>query len=203
MLNPKQEFLIALGANQPSRYGGPAETLRAALAVLADDDLVVAQVSRLFQTPCFPAGTGPDYVNAAAKVMFEGTADALLDRLHRVEADFGRTRKERWGARVLDLDMIAAGDLVTPSEEEQDFWRALPPESQTVLVPEALILPHPRLQDRGFVLVPLADLAPDWVHPRLGLSVLQMLETLGPAARAEVLPLTEASSGPSTADQPV
>lgn len=186
-----QEFLLALGANQPSAAGEPQATLRAALAELDRAGVQVLAVSRFYQTPCFPAGSGPDYVNAAARVQFDGSAALLLKHLHATEAQFGRTRTERWGARGLDLDLLAQGDTVLPSADDQDFWRTLPPETQAVVAPDDLVLPHPRLQDRAFVLVPLADVAPDWQHPRLGLSVTQMLAALPPQDRAAIHALPE------------
>ncbi len=184
------QALIALGANLPFA-GEPADaTLRAALAALAEGGVPVVAVSRFFATPCFPAGAGPDYVNAAAVVEAgENDPAALLARLHAVEARFGRERVQRWGMRTLDLDLLAMGDSVLPDPQAQDDWRALPPEAQIGTTPDRLILPHPRLQDRAFVLVPLADVAPDWVHPRLGLTVRQMLEALPAADRDAVKPL--------------
>lgn len=183
--------LVALGANLPFEGEPPAGTIQAALDALSAEGLTVLAVSRLYQTPCFPAGAGPDYVNAAAVVSAgrESDATSFLARLHAVEARFGRIREKRWGMRSLDLDLLALGDSVLPDPETQDSWRALPPEAQVRAVPEQLILPHPRLQDRAFVLVPLADVAPDWVHPRTGQSVAQMLAALPQADRAAVKPL--------------
>ena len=148
--------------------------------------------SRLYRTPCFPAGAGPDYVNAAfaADVPPGLSPSAILALLHEVEAEMGRTRDTRWGMRTLDLDLIACGDAVLPDVATQDHWRALPLDTQRIAAPDRLILPHPRLQDRAFVLVPLADVAPDWHHPRLNLTVAQMLAALPASDRDEVVALS-------------
>ena len=80
------------------------------------------------------------------------------------------------------------GAEVRPDAATQDRWRALPAAAQAQVAPDQLILPHPRLQDRGFVLAPLAEIAPGWVHPRLGQSVAAMLEALGPEGLAGMAP---------------
>lgn len=184
-----QHALVAFGANQQLNGQFPPETLRAAARALAGPDLAVLAMSRLYATPCFPAGAGPDFVNAAALIGTRLDPSGLLQRLHAVEADFGRERVQRWGQRTLDLDLLACGDLVLPDAATHDHWRGLTPEAQARLAPDELILPHPRLQDRAFVLVPLADVAPDWRHPRLGLTVLEMLNRLEMAEITAVTPL--------------
>lgn len=181
--------MVAIGANLPSHGRSLRETVLAAMAALAAPSVRVTGQSRLYATPCFPPGAGPDYVNAAVSLTTSLTPQDLLAHLHRIEADFGRERLQRWGQRTLDLDLIAMGDQVLPDAATQDHWRDLPPEDQARLAPDRLILPHPRLQDRAFVLVPLADVVPDWCHPRLGLTVRQMLNRLDLAEIAAVRPL--------------
>jgi 2-amino-4-hydroxy-6-hydroxymethyldihydropteridine diphosphokinase len=183
--------LVALGANLPNGKQLPAETLRRAIADLAARGLPPNRVSRLFSTPCFPPGAGPDYVNAAAEIGCPPgmTPQKVLDVLLEVELAHGRERKRRWGMRTLDLDLIAWDDLVLPDRATFERWHGLDPAAQAAAAPDRLVLPHPRLQDRAFVLVPLADVAPDWRHPVLGRTVVEMRDALDPAERAAVVPL--------------
>ncbi|MEQ8902222.1 MAG: 2-amino-4-hydroxy-6-hydroxymethyldihydropteridine diphosphokinase [Roseovarius sp.] len=184
-----QLCLIAIGGNMPSSAGPPDRTVDAALRHLEGSGAQVAAVSRLYRTPAFPAGSGPDFVNAAAVLRMPGEPEAVLGVLHAVEAAFGRARVARWGQRTLDLDLIGIDDLVLPDPAGFETWRALDAQAQQERAPDRLILPHPRAHERAFVLVPLADVAPDWVHPVFGQTVREMLEALPQHARDEVVPL--------------
>ncbi|MGC1503253.1 MAG: 2-amino-4-hydroxy-6-hydroxymethyldihydropteridine diphosphokinase [Sulfitobacter sp.] len=189
-LKPTSFALLAFGANLTSPAGAPEMTLRAALELLKIKGAVIRAISAFYSTPAFPAGNGPDYVNAAAKITVPWSAAQMLEICHEIEAEMGRTRTARWGQRTLDMDLIAMEDQVLPDRQTHKDWRDLPLDDQMIRIPGELILPHPRLQDRAFVLVPLADVAPDWIHPVLGSSVTQMRDALDPADLATVRPLT-------------
>ena len=189
--NPSRRlYYIAMGANLESSVGTPEQTLTAVTHLLGEYTCFLVNASRLFSTPAFPAGSGPDYVNAAASV--EGPSNPLefLKILHSLETRFGRTRDTRWGQRTLDLDLIAADQMVLPDLNTYEDWKNLKTQDQRVRAPDQLIVPHPRVQDRAFVLVPLSEIAPDWRHPVLGQTVTEMLNALPANDVAAVVPLT-------------
>ncbi|MEQ8285390.1 2-amino-4-hydroxy-6-hydroxymethyldihydropteridine diphosphokinase [Thalassospira sp.] len=154
-------ILIAFGANLPTEeYGAPAQTLKAALQRLAQDgDISIDLVSSFYETAPVPVSDQPWYVNGVARVSTSLSAHDLLERLHEVEAEFGRVRRERNAARVIDLDLIAYG-------------RELLREDDGIQVP------HPRMAERAFVLLPLRDVAVGWVHPVLGRTVEDLISDL-------------------------
>lgn len=180
-------MLIALGSNLEAEGQTSRALVAEAAASVAARAGGVARLSAFYATPAFPAGSGPDFVNAAmALTDVTLSAGDMLALCHAVEAEMGRVRKVRWGARVIDIDLIAAGDAVLPDRETWQVWADLPLEAQMARAPDGLVLPHPRMQGRGFVLVPLADVAPDWRHPVLGRSVSEMRDSLSAAELAEI-----------------
>ena len=174
----EQQILVAFGGNLPLEGEPPLEVIERALSRLQDLGFSLNAVSSFYQTPCFPKGAGPDYVNGALSIGSDMAPAEILEHLHKVEYEFGRERVSRWAGRTLDLDLLAVDDLILPDLVTQRHWVDLPLEQQTRQAPEQLILPHPRIQDRSFVLIPLKDVAPDWKHPVLGKTVQEMCAEL-------------------------
>jgi len=160
-------ILLGMGSNLPSAAGAPRATLEAALAALDQSGLRIVKRSRWYRSVPVPASDQPDFVNGVVAVETALEPAELLALLHRIEARFGRARREVNAARSLDLDLVAYDDRIV---EES-----------------GLVLPHPRLHLRAFVLLPLAEVAPDWVHPRLGQSVSDLIAALPPGQRAAPL----------------
>lgn len=184
-----KKALIAMGTNLA--FGDlPRESVLELAIQHMDERLgMVRAQSKVFSTPAFPKGNGPSFLNTAITLQTTLEADNLLINLHKIEEEFGRDRQDRWGPRTLDLDLIALGDQVLPDAETHRKWREMPLEMQMNRTPDGLILPHPRLQDRAFVLVPLAEIAPGWTHPLLKKTLRQLCDDLSNEARSEVTPL--------------
>lgn len=185
----KGTFLVALGSNATSHAGGPVDTVNAAFSSLDRGPITLVARSRLFQSPFVPAGAEPDVVNAVALCESHLAADAFLSCLHAIEADFDRLRAVRWTNRTLDLDLLTMDQKILPDQPTLREWVEMPFEVQRKSAPETLVLPHPRIQDRAFVLVPAADVAPEWHHPLLGKTIREMLTDLPPDEVAVVKPI--------------
>ena len=155
--------LVGVGANLPGPDGrSPLDTCRRAVALLEFPGCRLAGLSRWYASAPVPASDQPLYVNGVALLVSERKQGidpaALLERLMGVENAYGRQRGVPNAARTLDLDIIGMGGLV----------RAAPDP----------VVPHPRAHLRTFVLAPLADVAPDWVHPVLGRTATALLADL-------------------------
>lgn len=181
--------LIAMGANLPSATGTALETLEKSLELFPTELLKIDRISKWFSTPAFPAGSGPDFVNGAVKVKTSLSPSEVLAALHRIEASLGRTRENRWAPRLCDLDLIAYDDAVLPDAKTFEHWKSLDLSSQQTDTPDDLVLPHPRMQDRPFVLVPLNEIAPDWCHPVTGITVSEMLSAYSAQELTEITEL--------------
>ncbi|MDX2232022.1 MAG: 2-amino-4-hydroxy-6-hydroxymethyldihydropteridine diphosphokinase [Leptolyngbyaceae cyanobacterium bins.349] len=144
---------IALGSN----LGDSWQTLEAAVVRLGEMAGTVKARSHWYQTAAI-GPPQPDYLNGCVLLQTTLPPQTLLETLLAIERQFGRERRERWGARTLDLDLLLFDDLIleTPS----------------------LQIPHPHLTERAFVLVPLAEIAPDWVEPVSRKAIADLAQTV-------------------------
>lgn len=180
------DVAIALGSNVSSNPNSSQLMVEKALGLMGELGLKPTKTSQFYKTPAFPAGAGPDFINAAALCKTTLGAQEILGHLHDIEARLGRVRVNRWEQRSIDLDLLFYGQHVLPNESEAKAWISMPLSQQLKQVPKEMILPHPRLHERAFVLVPLADIAPNWQHPILGQTVQQMLEKLPTDEKAAI-----------------
>ncbi len=160
--------LIGLGANLPSPHGPPRATCEAALDALGESGVTVVRRSRWYRSAPVPPSSQPWFVNGVAALDTDLGPAGLLALMLDIERRFGRVREARWEARTLDLDVLDFRGLVRPGTP--------PPE-----------LPHPRLHERAFVLLPLAEVAPGWRHPRLGRPAGALIAALPPGGAVEPL----------------
>ncbi|MGF7163176.1 2-amino-4-hydroxy-6-hydroxymethyldihydropteridine diphosphokinase [Rhodoligotrophos appendicifer] len=172
------QILIGLGSNLSGPWGTPAETVERAIGSFSDSEIFVLRASTILRTSPYGKLHQPSFANAVIAVTTHLPPHALLKRLHTIEHRAGRKRGERWGPRVLDLDLLAYGDLVTrrPTHQEWKAGRRHP-----------LVLPHPELPLRPFVLRPIQEIAPFWHHPISGLTAAQMGNRLMPARGGRIL----------------
>jgi 2-amino-4-hydroxy-6-hydroxymethyldihydropteridine diphosphokinase len=155
------DAVIGLGAN----LGSPEIALLQALSQLARFGSVLA-VSSLYKTLPVGGPPQPDFLNAAARLLYEGSPRALLEHLLELERQAGRARRERWGPRTLDLDIL---------------WL-----NGVALRAPGLEVPHPRLRERAFALRPLLDVAPEAADPSDGTPYARVLAELGSAGVEEL-----------------
>jgi 2-amino-4-hydroxy-6-hydroxymethyldihydropteridine diphosphokinase len=153
----KETAYLGLGGN----LGDPAKSMGAALRMLDADPLTeVVAVSSLYRTPPWGKTDQPDFLNATAEVLTSHSPRELLDRCLEAEQRLKRVRQERWGPRLIDIDILIFGDETVHED--------------------GLEIPHPRMLERAFVLAPLAEIAPDFMVEGQTLSDhLAMLDTTG------------------------
>ncbi|HFC04245.1 MAG TPA: 2-amino-4-hydroxy-6-hydroxymethyldihydropteridine diphosphokinase [Rhizobiales bacterium] len=160
-------ILVALGANVPGPWGTPRQTLERALTELGKSPCKLVKASTLITTKPFGVTDQPDFINAVAEITTELAPEALMAHLHDIELSADRRRSVRWGPRTLDLDLLDYNGLVLKGQGEFTGHQ-LP-----------LMLPHPGIAERSFVLEPIAEIAPEWKHPVKQSTAAQMLQQLG------------------------
>ena len=155
-------ILVAIGSNLPHpQHGLPQAVCAAAVKAIGEGGCTVTAQSRWFRSAAVPKSDQSDFTNGVISVETAMAPTELLIFLHRIEARFDRRRSEPNAARTLDLDLLAFGDIVNKG-------------------PVSPIVPHPRMINRPFVLVPMKDIAADWKHPVSGTSLADLIAALPP-----------------------
>jgi len=166
MTNSSSVTFIGIGANLPGPgCATPRATCEAALKALEHAGLKIKSQSNWYKSAPVPASSQPWFINGVISIETSLKASELLVILQDVESQFGRTRMIKNEARTLDLDLIAYADTVSGWQEGTD---------------DKMILPHPRMSERGFVLLPLREIAPNWRHPVLNVSLEELISRLDP-----------------------
>lgn len=155
------EILIGLGANLAGPRGQPCGAIAAAVGELSRNAIEVVRASSVYVTEPIASARMPAFYNAVVVVRSPLPPTTLLRRFKAIERAFGRRARGQWVARPLDIDLLDYRGMVLGAPGR---WR-----------PEGLVLPHPRMHVRGFVLVPLAEVAPHWRHPRSAMTAKQLL----------------------------
>ncbi|MGL5033209.1 MAG: 2-amino-4-hydroxy-6-hydroxymethyldihydropteridine diphosphokinase [Microcystaceae cyanobacterium] len=150
----KFKAAIALGSN----IGNSNQILKNTIQLLAQSSEVKLMASSSWYETVAIGPPQPNYVNGCAVLETDLSPQALLDYLLSIEQQFGRVRAERWGPRTLDLDIILYAQLQ--------------------LTTETLTIPHPHFQERAFVLIPLAAIAPNWIDPNSGKTILELSQAV-------------------------
>jgi 2-amino-4-hydroxy-6-hydroxymethyldihydropteridine diphosphokinase len=179
--NGHGKILVGLGANCPGPWGSPAHTLRRALAEIERRGVAVEAVSQLYETAALGAARQPPYVNQVALIATRLPAPSLLRLLKEIERQSGRRGGRPWGARTLDLDIIDYKGLIVGRPK---LLKGVPRERV-----RPLVLPHPQLEHRPFVLKPLLDVAPDWRHPVTKTSAKELWRRVNKRGQGSVLKL--------------
>lgn len=172
-------IIISLGSNVISRWGNPHDTILQALRELESRGVCILRRSRLYRTSPYGPVNQPVFVNAAAAIGTSLSAEALLTMVKKIEATAGRGPSKHWGPRVLDIDIIDYNrQILNWSQRGTQFFKCKR---------FSLILPHPRIETRAFVLQPLLDIAPHWHHPVTGSHAAQLLARLRSSKKGRII----------------
>jgi len=159
-------ILIGLGSNVSGPWGSPQETVGKALKMLGKAPCSLIRASKLIVSKPFGVTDQPDFINAVAIIETELQPEELMAHLHDIELEADRRRTVRWGPRTLDLDLLDYNGRILSGVGTGTGHQ------------KPLVLPHPGIAERQFVLAPIAEIATDWKHPVLDLSAKQLLQKI-------------------------
>ncbi len=165
-------IFIGLGSNLSGEvFDSPRDVLNAAIEEMPECGINITKISPFYETEPVPKSDQPWFVNAVVAVDTILSPPELLNVLHEIEANLGRERRIRWEARIIDLDIIAYDKQIYPSAAQ---WQEKPKDISA----KDIIIPHPRMHERLFVLEPLRDICPDWHHPILEKTIAELIKAI-------------------------
>ena len=170
------KYYIALGSNLETENMDRLEILNKALEYFPMFSISLIKVSSFWESKSYPNKNQPNFINAVSEVQSILNPHQTLCSLKKIEIILGRKVNSRWGSRVLDLDILASGSLILPNLRIFNRWLKMPLQHQIQNQPNQLILPHPRIQDRLFVLKPLSEIDPSWIHPVLNKKPYELID---------------------------
>ena len=171
-----KNYLIALGSNLEINNMTSLVLIKKALNCFSEFNMTIIKESSFWESKSYPDKDQPNFINAVCKVYSELEPKYILSQLKCIEKMLGRKFNKRWGNRVLDLDLLSFGFDILPNKVIFNKWYKMPLKQQLSCQPNELILPHPRIQDRLFVLIPMNEVAPEWIHPILNKSPKELID---------------------------
>jgi 2-amino-4-hydroxy-6-hydroxymethyldihydropteridine diphosphokinase len=151
-------ILIGIGSNLPSEsFGSPMKNCTEAVKILKSK-ILIEDISSWYESEPIPKSDQPWYVNGVLNINTDLNPLAVLNLLHKIESDFGRIRGKKNESRILDLDLLTFNDLIIDTKK--------------------LIIPHPRMHLRSFVMKPIVDINPNWIHPKLEINSKNIMKRI-------------------------
>jgi|TARA_B110000467_G_C17862581_1_gene235591 2-amino-4-hydroxy-6-hydroxymethyldihydropteridine diphosphokinase len=164
-------IFLSIGSNLNSQFGNRFENINKSLLLLKNENIKILKISSFYETPSYPNNSNPKFINIAIKIKFEFSVLNLLNIIARVEKAMGRERKAKNNPRTCDIDIIDFNGLIENSV--------------------SINLPHPRICERNFVLYPLFEIQPNWVHPKNNKKIDILIENLEIKTRNEITRVKE------------
>lgn len=151
-------IILGFGANLDSRFGKPESTIEAAYSELIKAGIIIVKKSSIWMTAPVPISDQPWYKNSVCLIETKKNSQDILSIIRKIESDFGRLRTIQNAPRVIDIDLLCYDNLILNTQDLQ--------------------IPHPRLHERAFVLYPISEIAPDWIHPQTGTHLRDYIKLL-------------------------
>ena len=180
-------YVVVLGSNLSSEFGNSAETLKKCVDEIRSNPSIECLLeSNWYISSSFLSKRDPRYVNVGISFDTKLKPIELLNFTSGLENKYGRKRRERWGPRTCDIDILLCDQQILPSKLYFSKWLNLNFSDQISLVPNKLILPHPKCHLRNFVLYPILQIDPNWSHPILKKNVQILINKLSLKSRIQI-----------------